>query len=82
MDWNNVNLNSGYEADQNLLENYTFSQLLLEVHCNLKPEQLTVEQIKQHAQDVMKAKYLEGLEILNSNIDNIVAKAIKDRKDN
>lgn len=81
MDWKNVNLNDGYEADQNLLENYTFSTLLLEIHCNLKKEELTPIQIKKHAREVIINKYFEAIEILEDNIDNIVNKAIKDRNE-
>lgn len=79
MNWKNVNLDDAYEAGRNLLENYTFETLLLEVHCNLKTEQLNATEIKTHARKMLFDKYQESLEILNDNIDNIVTKANKDR---
>lgn len=80
MDWKNIDLESGYEKSQNLMDGYTFEQLLLEVYCNLKEENLTPEEIKKHALSVFKAKYSEAIEILDSNLINITNYAKNERK--
>ena len=59
MDWTNIDLESGYEKSQNLMDGYTFEQLLLEVYCNLREEELrrNPAEIMKHAESVFKAKY-------------------------
>lgn len=36
MDWKNVDLDDGYERDQNILDPYDFDTLLLEISCNVR----------------------------------------------
>tara|TARA_R110002020_G_scaffold328142_1_gene544062 strand:+ start:1125 stop:1367 length:243 start_codon:yes stop_codon:yes gene_type:complete len=79
MDWKNVDLENGYEKSQNLMENYTFEQLLLEVYCNLREENLTEKEIKKHALSVFNAKLREAKEILNDNLVNITNHAKNER---
>ena len=80
MGWTNINLESGYEKAQNLMDGYTFEQLLLEVYCNIREENLTPEEIKKHALNVLKAKHSEAIEILNDNLINITNHAKNERK--
>lgn len=77
IDWKNVNLDSPFEASRNLLENYTFDTLLLEVHCNLP----TINEATVKAQAILsiRAKYQEAIEILNNNLSNITKHAQKER---
>jgi hypothetical protein len=77
IDWNNVNLSSPYESSQNLLDGYDFDTLLMEVECNLPT--LTKETIKAQAMLSIKQKYNTAIEILNSNLDNILKEALKYR---
>ena len=77
MDWNNIDLNNEYEASRNLLENYTFETLLLEIKCNVK--EISPETVKKQALESINAKHKEALEILDSNLQNITTKAIKER---
>lgn len=77
MNWNNVNLNDGYERSQNLLDPYNFDTLLLEVSCNIK--EINTETVKAQAMESMRAKYYTAVEILSANIENITAKAIEER---
>ena len=81
MDWKNIDLKSGYEKSQNLMENYTFEQLLLEVYCNIREENLTPSEINKHALSVFKAKYDEAIEILNDNLINITNHAKNERNE-
>ena len=71
MNWKNVDLNSNYEKSKNLLENYTFEQLILEAICNIKNTEVTEEAIKKHALEVINAKLEEAKGILNDNLSNI-----------
>lgn len=77
MNWKAVNLNSPYERSQNLMESYTFDQLLMEVSCNIKD--INTETVKAQARESIKAKYNEALEILESNLSNITKKAQAER---
>jgi hypothetical protein len=80
MDWKNIDLESGYEKSQNLMDGYTFENLLLEVYCNFREENLNTEEIKKHALSVFKAKYNEAIEVLNDNLINITNHAKNERK--
>ena len=81
MDWNNVDLDSEYQKSQNLLENYTFSDLLLEIYCNFREEEIDEISIFEHAESVFKMKYDEAIEILNLNLKNITNHAKKEKLD-
>jgi phospholipid N-methyltransferase len=82
MNWDNIDLESGAERDQNILDPITFDILLLEISCNLKTEELTAKEIKKHFLDKLRAQVDEAKEIFNNNLDNIVRQAIKERKRN
>lgn len=77
IDWKNVNLKSPFEASRNLLENYTFDTLLLEVHCNLPT--INEQTVKAQAMTTIRAKYEEAIETLNNNLSNITKHAQKER---
>lgn len=58
MNWNKIDLNS-HEVESNLLKNYTFSTLLLEVNCNVR--EINKETVKSQAMKEIKAKYNEAI---------------------
>jgi hypothetical protein len=78
IDWENIDLDDNYQAGRNLLENYTFDTLLLEVNCNLPT--ISEKTVKAQAMEVINAKYREAIELLEANLTNITNKAIKDRE--
>tara|TARA_R100001463_G_scaffold135102_2_gene197989 strand:+ start:1289 stop:1531 length:243 start_codon:yes stop_codon:yes gene_type:complete len=80
MDWKNVNLESGYEKTQNLMDGYNFEQLLLEIYCNIREENLTPGEIKKQAMTEIKARYELAIEILNDNLINITNHSKNERK--
>ena len=80
MDWKNIDLESGYEKSQNLMDGYTFEQLLLEVYCNFREEEIDEIVIFEHAERIFKAKYEEAIEVLNDNLINITNYAKNERK--
>ena len=71
MDWKNVNLNSDYEKNKNLLENYTFEQLITEAIVNIKNTNVNKETVRQQAMLSIQSKFNEAMDILDWNIDNI-----------
>jgi cyclopropane fatty-acyl-phospholipid synthase-like methyltransferase len=77
MDWKNIDMQSGYERAQNLLENYTFETLLLECSTNLK--EINSETVRAQAMQEIKNKYEEALQVLSDNLENITAEAVKQR---
>lgn len=77
MDWNNVNLNRPFEASQPLLDPYSFGTLLLEISCNLPI--INAQTVRAQALESIKIKYQTAIDILNSNLDNIVKHAINER---
>ena len=77
MNWRNIDLNSNYEKDQNFLDGYDFSTLLLEVECNLT--EITRETILSHVKKEIEIRVKSANDILLSNIDNIVKYANKER---
>lgn len=78
MNWNNIDLNSS-EIELPILDPYTFATLLLEVECNL-PE-ITPEMVRIQAYNSIREKYITALEIVDSNLNNIVKYAQKQRAD-
>lgn len=77
MNWNNIDLNSPYELDQDILDGYDCKTLLLEVACNIKD--INRETVKAQAIESIKIKYKTALEILEANLDNLTAHALKER---
>jgi len=77
-DWSNIDLESS-ERHLNILDPYDFDTLLLEVSCNIRDEDLNASSIEAHAQQVLRAKYTEALQIVRDNIQNIRNQAIKER---
>ncbi len=81
-DWSNIDLSDNYQRNLNLLENYTFDILLLEVSCNIKDSEINKETVKKQALESINAKYQESLELLNDNLDNLTNEAIKEANNN
>ena len=77
MDWTNINLSSGYERDQNIIEPLNFDTLLLEVHCNIK--EINKKTVMAQFEEDLKSRITSAREVMESNIDNIVRQAQKER---
>lgn len=78
MNWNNIDLNSS-EIELPILDPYTFATLLLEVECNLR--EITPETVRKQAENAIRENCRVALEVLESNLDNIVKYAQKQRAD-
>lgn len=81
MDWNNINLNSGYERSQNFLDGYDFETLFIDLQTNFKTEDLTEAQVLNHAFKSIENRVREAKEILRDNIKQIVLAEKKERKE-
>jgi len=79
MNWNNVNLEDGYERDQNILDPYNFDVLLLEISCNIRDENLNAHEITKHFNEILKSKIECAKEVFYDNLENIVKQAKKER---
>ena len=80
MDWKNIDLESGYEKSQNLMDGYKFEDLLLEIYCNFREEEIDEVSIFEYTESVFKMKYNEAIEVLNDNLINITNHAKNERK--
>lgn len=77
IDWKNVDLNDGYNRDQKILDPYSFHDILLEIHCNIKKEEISEETIKKQFEEQLQKKVRTAREILNDNLKNIMNYALK-----
>jgi hypothetical protein len=77
MNWNNIDLNSPFERSQDILDGYDSETLLLEVACNLPV--ITKETIRKQAMESINSKYRTAIEILDANLENYFAVALKEK---
>ena len=78
MNWKNVDLISPYERNQNILNEYSFETLLLEISCNLRD--INTDTVKKQFEISLNSKIQSAREVFNNNLNNIVKKAIEERK--
>ena len=77
MNWNNINLNDGYEREQNIIDPYTSACLLLEISCNL-PD-INKETVRKQFNESLERSIESAREIFEANINNYVKQARKER---
>jgi len=77
MNWKDVNMNSDYEKEQNIVDPYNFNALLLEIQCNIKKEHITKEAIINQFNESLRNNLDSAKEVMESNIDNIIKEAKK-----
>lgn len=78
MDWNNINLDS-HEINANLVDYYSFATLLLEIECNVPF--INYNTVREQFETSLQANFDSAREIFEANFENIVNKAINDRKE-
>ncbi len=78
-DYSNIDLNSGYQKDLNIIDPLSFADLLLEINCNLPTinEWTVRRQFEQDLQRTIKA----AREVFEANMSNIVKHANSVRKE-
>jgi hypothetical protein len=77
MNWKNIDLTDKYEREQNILDPYDSETLLLEIHCNVKT--INKYTVKEQAMLSIRQKYETAIQILNDNLDNLTAEALRER---
>ena len=78
MNWENVDLKSSYESDQNIIDSLNFNTLLLEISCNIKD--INKETIKAQFEDDLKSRIDSAREVFNNNLNNILKESLDYRK--
>jgi len=73
MNWNNINLESGYELAQPVIDSLNLETLLLEVDCNLRDK--TEATIMAQFEIDLQSRIISAREIMQANIKNIVKHA-------
>lgn len=76
-DWTNVDLNR--ESDKCILESITFDDLLLIINSNCS--EINRATVKKEFEERLKFKVAEAKFVFNSNLLNIINKAVKERKE-
>jgi len=78
MDWNNVDLKSPFERDQNIVDGYSFADLILEMECNAT--QLTIEALEEQFEESISNNLISAREVFQANKENIL-KYLQDQKE-
>ena len=77
MDYFNIDLNSDYERNTDILDGYNLDTLFLEISCNLR--EINEETVKKQFYESLNAKIQSAKEIFNANLQNIVKYAQEER---
>ena len=77
MDYLNIDFNSDHERNSNLLDDYSFETLFLEISCNLT--EINEETVKKQFYESLNSKIQSAKDIFNANLKNIVKYAQEER---
>ena len=77
MDYSNIDFNSDYERNSNLLDGYDFETLFLEISCNLR--EINEETVKQQFYESLNSNIQSAKDVFNANLQNIVKYAQEER---
>lgn len=78
MNWDNIDLKSEYERNQNIVDSLSFDTLLLEISCNIK--EINKDTIRAQFEQDLKSHIDSAREVFNSNLNNILNDALEYRK--
>ena len=79
MNYSKIDLASNYERNQDILNGYNLETLLLEIHCNLKDNELTSEGITKQFNESLAMNINSAKEIFKDNLESIIEQAKKER---
>ena len=77
MDYLNIDLNSDYERNADILDGYNLDTLFLEISCNLR--EINEETVKKQFYESLNSKIQTAKEIFSANLQNIVKYAQEER---
>lgn len=79
--WHRVDLSSPAECDRAIVDPYTFNGLLLQLHCNVKAEELTPEKIRETFEAELRGRMQCARETFEASLSEIYAAALADHAD-
>ena len=77
MDYSNIDLNSDYERNADILDGYNLNTLFLEISCNLR--EINEETVKKQFYESLNSNIQTAKEIFSANLQNIVKYAQEER---
>jgi hypothetical protein len=77
MDFNNIDLNSNYEKDQNIMDSLNTNDLLLMINCNVR--EINEKTVKREFEEWLKIAVNSARETFEANKKNITKYALKER---
>lgn len=77
MDYLNIDLNSDYERNADILDGYNLDTLFLEISCNLR--EINEETVRKQFYESLNSKIQSAKDIFNANLKNIVKYAQEER---
>ena len=77
MDYLNIDVNSDYERNADILDGYNLETLFLEISCNLT--EVNEETVKKQFYESLNSKIQSAKDIFNANLQNIVKYAQEER---
>lgn len=77
MDYFNIDLNSDYERNADILDGYNLDTLFLEISCNLR--EINEETVRKQFYESLNSKIQCAKDIFNANLQNIVKYAQEER---
>ena len=80
MNWKKIDLESGYERSQNILDAYSFDRLMLEINCNISD--INEETVTKQFEETLRINIHSAKEIFKDNLKNIVKQSLKERNEN
>jgi len=69
-DWNDIDLNSGYQQDLNIIDPLSFKDLLMEINCNLP--MIDEKSVRQQFEMDLQNRIQSAREVFNANLYNII----------
>jgi hypothetical protein len=80
MNWNNIDLESVYERDQNILDSIKSKDLLLNISCNVRD--ITSETVQAEFNIALESAVDSAIDVFAANLENFVKKAKQERNQN
>ena len=77
MDYLNIDLNSEYERNADILDGYNLETLFLEISCNVT--EINEETVKKQFYESLNSKIQSAKDVFNANLKNIVKYAQEER---
>ena len=78
-DYSNIDLDSGYQKDLNIIDPLSFADLLLEINCNIP--KINEHTVRRQFEEDLQRTIDSAREVFEANLSNIVKHGIDYRKE-